>query len=85
MDFTQKIINQRNEPQTRTANVAGDRDGEDSDVNIPVPPPQNPNEEWYHVFINVYTFFKPGEEAIRFEVSGGFLTLFFAGWTMLMH
>ncbi len=56
MDFTQKIINQRNEPQTRTANVAGDRDGEDSDVNIPVPPPQNPNEEWYHVFINVHTF-----------------------------
>uniref|UniRef100_A0A673IAD5 Coiled-coil domain-containing protein 174-like n=1 Tax=Sinocyclocheilus rhinocerous TaxID=307959 RepID=A0A673IAD5_9TELE len=46
VDFTQKIINQRNEPQTRTANVAGDRDGEDSDVNIPVPPPQNANEEW---------------------------------------
>uniref|UniRef100_A0A8C2BFK5 Uncharacterized protein n=1 Tax=Cyprinus carpio TaxID=7962 RepID=A0A8C2BFK5_CYPCA len=33
----------RNEPQT---NVAGDRDGEDSDVNIPVPPPQSANEEW---------------------------------------
>ncbi|XP_016322544.1 coiled-coil domain-containing protein 174-like [Sinocyclocheilus anshuiensis] len=46
VDFTQKIINQRNEPQTCTANVAGDRDGEDSDVNIPVPPPQNANEEW---------------------------------------
>uniref|UniRef100_A0A8C2KF60 Coiled-coil domain containing 174 n=1 Tax=Cyprinus carpio TaxID=7962 RepID=A0A8C2KF60_CYPCA len=46
VDFTQKIINQRNEPQTRTADVAGDRDGEDSDVNIPVPPPQNANEEW---------------------------------------
>ncbi|XP_051752325.1 coiled-coil domain-containing protein 174 [Ctenopharyngodon idella] len=46
VDFTQKIINQRNEPQTRTANVAGDRDGEDSDVNVPVPAPQNANEEW---------------------------------------
>uniref|UniRef100_A0A673LAT1 Coiled-coil domain-containing protein 174-like n=1 Tax=Sinocyclocheilus rhinocerous TaxID=307959 RepID=A0A673LAT1_9TELE len=46
VDFTQKIINQRNEPQTCTANVAGDRDEEDSDVNIPVPPPQNANEEW---------------------------------------
>lgn len=42
VDFTQKIINQRNEPQTRTA----DRDGEDSDVKVPVPPPQNTNEEW---------------------------------------
>lgn len=46
VDFTQKIINQRNEPQTCTASVAGDRDGEDSDVNIPVPPPQDANEEW---------------------------------------
>ncbi|XP_043098269.1 coiled-coil domain-containing protein 174 [Puntigrus tetrazona] len=46
VDFTQKIINQRNEPQTHNANVAGDRDGEDSDVKIPVPPPQNANEEW---------------------------------------
>lgn len=54
VDFTQKIINQRNEPQTRTANVAWDRDGEDSDVNVPVPAPQNANEEWYIVFINVF-------------------------------
>ncbi|XP_073708391.1 coiled-coil domain-containing protein 174 [Garra rufa] len=46
VDFTQKIINQRNEPQTHTANIAGDQDGEDSDVNIPVPPPQNAKEEW---------------------------------------
>ncbi|KAL1272611.1 hypothetical protein QQF64_028473 [Cirrhinus molitorella] len=46
VDFTQKIINQRNEPHPHTVNVSGDRDGEDSDVNIPVPPPLNANEEW---------------------------------------
>lgn len=46
VDFTQKIINQRNEPQSCTADEAGDRDGEDSDVNVPVPDPQNANEEW---------------------------------------
>ncbi|KAK7144971.1 hypothetical protein R3I94_011152 [Phoxinus phoxinus] len=46
VDFTQKIINQRNEPQTCTAGEAWDRDGEDSDVNVPVPDPQNANEEW---------------------------------------
>ncbi|KAK2889372.1 hypothetical protein Q8A67_014747 [Cirrhinus molitorella] len=46
VDFTQKIINQRNEPHPHTVNISGDRDGEDSDVNIPVPPPLNANEEW---------------------------------------
>lgn len=54
VDFTQKIINQRNEPQSCTADEAGDRDGEDSDVNVPVPDPQNANEEWYGVFINIF-------------------------------
>jgi len=51
VDFTQKIINQRNEPQTYTTR---DRDGEDSDVNVPIPDPQNANEEWYGVFLNIF-------------------------------
>ncbi|TRY55009.1 hypothetical protein DNTS_020750 [Danionella cerebrum] len=46
VDFTQKIINQRNEPLKYSVSVAADRDEEDSDVKVPVPPPQNPHEEW---------------------------------------
>ncbi|XP_065120574.1 coiled-coil domain-containing protein 174 [Paramisgurnus dabryanus] len=41
VDFTQKIINRRNE-----THEAEDRYGRGADVNIPIPPPQNADEEW---------------------------------------
>ncbi|XP_057183800.1 coiled-coil domain-containing protein 174 isoform X2 [Triplophysa rosa] len=41
VDFTQKIINQRNETY-----VTEDRDEQVSEVNIQIPPPQNADEEW---------------------------------------
>ncbi|KAA0713062.1 Coiled-coil domain-containing protein 174 [Triplophysa tibetana] len=41
VDFTQKIINQRNE-----TNVTEDRDEQVSEVNIQIPPPLNADEEW---------------------------------------
>ncbi|XP_031705188.1 coiled-coil domain-containing protein 174 [Anarrhichthys ocellatus] len=41
VDFTQKIIDQRRETQKET-----ERDIEERDTSSPVPPPQNPDEEW---------------------------------------
>ncbi|XP_051563498.1 coiled-coil domain-containing protein 174-like isoform X2 [Myxocyprinus asiaticus] len=46
VDFTQKIINQRKDMHLHTKNVAGDRDGEGSDVSVPIPLPENSDEEW---------------------------------------
>lgn len=86
VDFTQKIINQRNEPQTCTADEAGYRDGEDSDVNVPVPDPQNANEEWYGVFINIFWTWLRGN--VIWTPLWVFLLAFslsLTGWTMLMH
>lgn len=40
VDFTQKIIDKRE------AHLRKDSDEEDRDNLPPVPPPQNPNEEW---------------------------------------
>ncbi|XP_012680402.2 coiled-coil domain-containing protein 174 [Clupea harengus] len=40
VDFTQKIIDQRRDAHANT------RDEEELDQQIPVPPPQNPDEEW---------------------------------------
>lgn len=40
VDFTQKIIDKRE------AHLQKDRDEEDRDNLPPVPPPQNPDEEW---------------------------------------
>lgn len=40
VDFTQKIIDKRE------AHLQRDRDEEDRDNLPPVPPPQNPDEEW---------------------------------------
>ncbi|XP_072540588.1 coiled-coil domain-containing protein 174 [Salminus brasiliensis] len=45
VDFTQKIIDQKKGMHSREAEK-GDRDGEDTDTRIPVPPPQNADEEW---------------------------------------
>uniref|UniRef100_A0A8B9KVZ6 Coiled-coil domain containing 174 n=1 Tax=Astyanax mexicanus TaxID=7994 RepID=A0A8B9KVZ6_ASTMX len=45
VDFTQKIIDQKKGIQNREAEK-GDRDGEDSDTHVPIPPPQNKEEEW---------------------------------------
>ncbi|KAG7326177.1 hypothetical protein KOW79_009578 [Hemibagrus wyckioides] len=40
VDFTQKIIEQKR------ATGSGDRDGEGSDLHVPIPPPQSTDEEW---------------------------------------
>ncbi|XP_066521491.1 coiled-coil domain-containing protein 174 [Hoplias malabaricus] len=45
VDFTQKIIDQKKMTHSRQSEK-GDRDGEDSDTRIPIPPPQNTDEEW---------------------------------------
>ncbi|XP_026863703.2 coiled-coil domain-containing protein 174 [Electrophorus electricus] len=45
VDFTQKIIDQKREVHIRQAEK-GDRDGEDTDTQIPIPPPQSEDEEW---------------------------------------
>ncbi|XP_076870672.1 coiled-coil domain-containing protein 174 [Brachyhypopomus gauderio] len=45
VDFTQKIIDQNRGAPSRQAEK-GDRDGEDTDTQIPVPPPQSEDEEW---------------------------------------
>ncbi|XP_062853080.1 coiled-coil domain-containing protein 174 [Trichomycterus rosablanca] len=45
VDFTQKLIEQKKVSQRREAEI-GDRDGECSDMQVPIPPPQNANEEW---------------------------------------
>ncbi|XP_041946257.1 coiled-coil domain-containing protein 174 isoform X1 [Alosa sapidissima] len=44
VDFTQKIIDQRRNAHANTSSAY--RDGEEEDQQIPVPPPQNPDEEW---------------------------------------
>lgn len=44
VDFTQKIIDQRRDAHTCPSSTH--RDGEEQDQQIPVPPPQNPDEEW---------------------------------------
>ncbi|MCI4375041.1 hypothetical protein PGIGA_G00104570 [Pangasianodon gigas] len=45
VDFTQKIIEQKRMAQSREAET-GDRDGEGSDTQVPIPPPQSADEEW---------------------------------------
>ncbi|KAM9483032.1 coiled-coil domain-containing protein 174 [Clarias gariepinus] len=47
VDFTQKIIEQKRAAQRRAAEPGdGDRDGEGSDMSVPIPPPENTDEEW---------------------------------------
>lgn len=41
VDFTQKIIDKKRETLAQS-----DRDDEERDILPPVPPPQNPDEEW---------------------------------------
>lgn len=45
VDFTQKIIDQKKEMHIKEAEK-GDRDGEDTDAHVPIPPLQNEDEEW---------------------------------------
>ncbi|KAI4892765.1 hypothetical protein NFI96_032338 [Prochilodus magdalenae] len=45
VDFTQKIIDQKKGMNSREPEKR-DRDGEASDLHIPIPPPQNADEEW---------------------------------------
>ncbi|KAK2858259.1 hypothetical protein Q7C36_006178 [Tachysurus vachellii] len=45
VDFTQKIIEQKKVAQSREAE-SGDRDGEGTDLHVPIPPPQSTDEEW---------------------------------------
>ncbi|KAL6457949.1 hypothetical protein MHYP_G00331790 [Metynnis hypsauchen] len=45
VDFTQKIIEQKKALHSRETEK-GDRDGEESDIHIPILPPQNADEEW---------------------------------------
>lgn len=47
VDFTQKIIEQKRVAQSREAE-SGDRDGEGSELHVPIPPPQSTDEEWYN-------------------------------------
>ncbi|XP_063071107.1 coiled-coil domain-containing protein 174 isoform X2 [Engraulis encrasicolus] len=46
VDFTQKIIDQRRDAHTSSSGTSRDRDGEEQDIHVPVPPAQNPDEEW---------------------------------------
>ncbi|XP_030633311.1 coiled-coil domain-containing protein 174 isoform X1 [Chanos chanos] len=46
VDFTQKIIDQKKAAHTQREDEGPDRDGEDADTRVPIPPPQNPEEEW---------------------------------------
>ncbi|XP_017271192.1 coiled-coil domain-containing protein 174 [Kryptolebias marmoratus] len=43
VDFTQKIIDKKREPQLRKE---VEKDDEDRDRSSPIPPPENPDEEW---------------------------------------
>uniref|UniRef100_A0A8C1LDQ0 Coiled-coil domain containing 174 n=1 Tax=Cyprinus carpio TaxID=7962 RepID=A0A8C1LDQ0_CYPCA len=52
---------ERNEPLT---NEAGDRDGEDSDVNIPLPPPQSANEEWVD-YVDALGYFSKMDQELQ--------------------
>lgn len=56
VDFTQKIIEQKR------AAGSGDRDGEGSDLHVPIPPPQSTDEEWYSLrpASFIYLFVKRG-------------------------